>query len=256
MSNRHGTPIWYEVMTTDPDAAEAFYASVVGWTVVGSQQPGMDYRMLMTGERGTGGIFRLDQAMLDAGAKPGWLSYIGVDDVDAAAGKIKALGGHIFVPPSDIPNVGRFAFAADPQGVPFYVMRGSSPQNSEAFDRSLIGACGWNELYATDKAAAFDFYGAMFGWTKAGEMDMGEMGTYDFIGHDGDQIGAIMTAPPQSPHPHWNYYFRVASIGAAKAAVEAGGGSLFMGPMQVPTGDFVLGGADPQGAMFHLVGPE
>ncbi len=254
MANRHGTPIWYEVMTTDSDAAETFYSAVVGWTVQRSQQPGMDYRMLMTGDRGTGGIFALDQAMLDAGAKPAWLGYIGVDDVDAAAEKVKSLGGHIFVPPSDIPNVGRFAFCADPQGVPFYVMRGNSPDDSHAFDRSAVGACGWNELYAADKDAAFDFYGQMFGWVKAGSMDMGEMGTYDFIGLGDEQIGAIMTNPPQSPVPHWNYYFRVASINAAKAAIEANGGTIFMGPMEVPTGDHVIGGADPQGAAFSVVG--
>lgn len=254
MTNRHGTPIWYEVMTTDADAAEQFYSSVVGWTVTRSQGP-IDYRMLMMGERGTGGIMQLDQAMLDAGARPGWFMYVGVDDVDASAERIKALGGHIFVPPSDIPNVGRFAFGADPQGVPFYVMRGMSDQASHAFDRALDGACGWNELYAADKAAAFDFYGAMFGWEKAGEMDMGEMGTYDFINVNGDQIGAIMTAPPQSPNPHWNFYFRVASVDAAKAAIEAAGGQIFMGPMQVPTGDYVIGGADPQGATFNVVGP-
>ncbi|MBO9713345.1 VOC family protein [Sphingomonas sp.] len=254
MSNRHGTPIWYELFATSGEDAGAFYGKVVGWRVEQSATPGVDYRMLMTGDRGTGGILQLTDDMTAAGARPAWFGYIGVDDVDAAAEKVKALGGEVHVPPTDIPGVGRFAFCVDPQGVMFYVMRGSSDQNSQAYDRGLVGACGWNELYAADPAAAFDFYGQMFGWEKVGEMDMGPMGTYDFIGHAGDQIGAIMRNPPQSPMPHWNYYFRVESIDAARAVVEAEGGTIAMGPHQVPTGDYVIGGFDPQGANFCLVG--
>ena len=52
----------------------------------------------------------------------------------------------------------------------------------------------------------------------------------------------------------WNHYFWVASIETAKAAVEANGGQVINGPMQVPGDDWIIQGIDPQGAMFSLVG--
>ena len=84
-------------------------------------------------------------------------------------------------------------------------------------------------------------------------MDMGEMGQYRFIDHQGQRIGALCNACPVA-QPHWRYYFRVPSIAAAKAAVEAQGGTIHMGPHQVPTGDWIVIGSDPQGAEFALVG--
>jgi len=54
--------------------------------------------------------------------------------------------------------------------------------------------------------------------------------------------------------PHWNQYFRVADIDEAKATIEASGGQITNGPMEIPGGDFAMNGIDPQGAHFGLVG--
>jgi predicted enzyme related to lactoylglutathione lyase len=86
-------------------------------------------------------------------------------------------------------------------------------------------------------------------------MDMGEMGSYQFVAHDDVTVGAIMRKPPQAPVSAWSHYFRVPSITAAKAAAEAAGGTIMMGPMEVPGGDSIIQGMDPQGAFFALVGP-
>ena len=59
---------------------------------------------------------------------------------------------------------------------------------------------------------------------------------------------------PDMPMSTWNHYFWVASIDAAQAAVQANGGQLINGPMQVPGDDWIIQGIDPQGAMFSLVG--
>jgi len=53
---------------------------------------------------------------------------------------------------------------------------------------------------------------------------------------------------------HWRFYIRVPSISAAKDAAEKGGGTIHTGPHQVPTGEYVVIGSDPQGAEFALVG--
>lgn len=251
MANAQGSPIWYELMTSDADAAKRFYDDVVGWTIEAQASNPMDYRMIAAADGNVGGVMKIGADMAAGGARPMWLFYIGVDDVDATTEKAKALGGSVHVPPTDIPGVGRFAFLADPQGAPFYVMRGASDAESTAFAPETAGHCAWNELVTTDQDRALDFYGKLFGWTKAGAMPMGEMGDYTFIGGTVDRFGAMMNAPGPA---HWNFYFRVDDIDAAAARVKAVGGTVDRGPHEVPGGDHIIQGTDPQGAMFALVG--
>jgi hypothetical protein len=250
--NKHGDFIWYELMTPDAEAAVRFYGSVLDWSFGGSAE----YREIKGSEGHVGGILPLTAGMQAGGARPGWLGYIGVDDVDAAVSAIEAAGGQTHLPPRDIPGVGRFAMVADPQGVPFYVMRGASDGTSHAFaaERPMIGHCAWNELSTTDPNAGFAFYSGLFGWTKDGGMDMGPLGKYEFLRH-GPMIGAIMPKMPQQPAPAWSFYFRVADIDAAAAATSAGGGQIMHGPQEIPGGEYSLNALDPQGAAFAMVGP-
>ena len=148
MTNPHGSWIWYELMTPDAAASRSFYEAVVGWTIdAESMAPGgAEYRILHAADGDIGGMLTLDAAMLGGGAKPTWLGYIGVDDVDATVERLRFAGGSVHVPPTDIPGVGRFAMVADPQGVPFYVMRGFSPESSTAYARFGEGHVSWNEL--------------------------------------------------------------------------------------------------------------
>jgi uncharacterized protein len=253
MTNPHGTPIWYELMTSDPDAAQAFYTHVIGWSAgqfPGAPEGAADYRIFSAPDgEGVGGMMKPPEG----GPPPGWFGYIGVDDVDAAVARIQSAGGSVHMPPTDIEGVGRLAMVADPQGVVFYVMKGSSPEGSSAFKRMAPGHGEWNELVTTDDQAALDFYGEQFGWKKDGAMPMGEMGDYSFLGHDGGMIGAVMKAPP-GVTPGWNYFFRVGDIDEAKQRIEDAGGSISQGPIEVPGGDFVIYAADPQGAKFGVVG--
>ena len=252
MANPDGTPIWYELMTTDADAAQAFYADVVGWSIAPAAMAGTgDYRVLTAPDgQGVGGIMPLPGG---APMEPGWFSYIGVQDVDGAAETIRSLGGSVHLAPQDIPGVGRFAFVADPQGMNFYIMRGDSPEDSHAFAETAPGHCGWNELVAGDHKAALAFYGPLFGWQSTEAMPMGEMGDYAFIDHGGRRIGATMTAGAGWP-TRWTYYFNVPSIEAARDRLEKAGGTVTMGPHEVPGGMHIVMATDPQGAAFALVG--
>ncbi|RXR29168.1 VOC family protein [Sphingobium fluviale] len=256
MANKHGDFIWYELMTREADAAQSFYGSLLEWTFAGSDTPGMDYRIINAPAHSVGGVMQLTPQMIEGGAFPAWVGYVAVDDVDKCAESIAHGGGNILMPGMDIAEVGRIAMVTDPQGAPFYIMAPSGNGESLAFahDRPRIGHCAWNELITSDQGAALHFYGARFGWVKDGAMDMGPMGSYDFIRH-GAMIGAIMTGTDQMGPPHWNHYFRVADIDAAVAAIDSGGGKVLNGPMEIPGGDFALQGIDPQGAHFALVGP-
>jgi hypothetical protein len=85
-------------------------------------------------------------------------------------------------------------------------------------------------------------------------MDMGAMGTYQIFSVGGQPVGGMMNKPPTVPVPNWLYYINVADIDAAIDRVKTGGGQILNGPMQVPGGDWIIQGKDPQGAMFALVG--
>lgn len=252
MPNPHGTHIWYELLTTDTAAAADFYGKIVGWTAApfgGGGGGEHDYTVLSHGADGVAGLMKNPMP-----TGPIWLGYVGVDDVDAAVTKLQSLGGTVHRPAWDTEGVGRMAFVADPQGVTFYVMKGASEMDSHAFSPTAEGHCAWNELITTDQGAALTFYSAMFGWQKAGAMPMGEMGEYTFINHGDQPIGAMMNRTPDSPTSLWNYYFRVSGIDAAAERITANGGKITFGPMEVPGGDWVVNGIDPQGGAFGLVG--
>ena len=219
-----GSNVWYELMTTDPDAAMAFYGSVVGWTI-GDPIPGggQDYRMIGRSDGGfAGGVLGLTGEMQQHGARPIWLGYIGVDNVDATVSKIEAKDGQIRMAPFDIPQ-GRIALVADPQGNPFYVMRPVPPEGqpdaqSDVFSATAEQRIGWNELTTPDPDAAREFYGDLFGWTSDDFMPMGELGEYRFFAHADTTIGAVCKPMPGGSS-RWRYYIRVPSISASIDAV-------------------------------------
>ena len=256
MTNPHGSFIWYELMTADPEAATRFYGDIVGWTV-GDRQPGpVDYRIIQAAEGNAGGMLALSQEMRDGGGRAGWFGYFGVDDVDAAAAGVAAAGGEIHLEPFDVPGAGRIAMVSDPQGIPFYVMRGASDEDSDAFSRHVLGHVGWNELHAPDDEAALTFYANHFGVHKVGAMPMPGMGDYSFIAHgdSDDAIGAVMRTPPGAPSG-WGFYFLVPDIHVARRRIADRGGQIVSEPMEVPAGQWALNAIDPEGVSFGLVTP-
>lgn len=256
--NQHGDFIWYELLAGDTEASVEFYGTLIGWKARDAGMPDMRYTLLTSPEGiDVGGLLALTDEMKAGGARPGWLGYVGVDDVDKAAEAIAKAGGAVHMPPTDIPGVGRFAMVADPQGAPFYVMRGASDEPSLAFasDRPRVGHCAWNELSTADPDAAKRLYRDIFGWAKDGEMTMGELGVYEFWRNKSGLLGAVMPLMPGQPVSAWGFYFRVPDIDAAAKTITARGGTIIQGPMEIPGGEFSINASDPQGAYFGLVGP-
>lgn len=248
MTNPQGTPIWYDLTVTDPDAIRDFYTAVAGWTI-GDAEPGspVDYRMLDTGSGFAGGLAKLVPEMAPPGMTAGWKVYFGVDDVDATAAAIVKAGGTIHMPPFDLEGVGRMAFVADPAGNVFHIMRGASDEDSNVFGRDLIGRCSWNELVSTDQAASNAFYAEVFGFTFPDKMPMGEAGDYVFIDCAGQQLGATMNRMMPDQPTGWQFYFRVPDIDKAAETVKAKGGTVYMGPHEVPGGERIIVVGDPAG---------
>src|SRR6266478_206242 len=177
MADSHGRFVWYELMTTDMEAARAFYAEVVGWGTQDASMPGMAYTLFTAGGTSVSGLMDLPEDARKSGLRPSWLGYVGVSDVDAAADRIKELGGAVHVPPKDIPNVSRFSVAVDPQMATIALFKWLSGDAEQPADLDAPGRVGWHELFAADWEKAWPFYADLFGWKKE-NADTGAAGTY------------------------------------------------------------------------------
>jgi uncharacterized protein len=255
LANYHGRFVWHELITTDMEHAKTFYGGVLGWGTQDVSMPSMAYSLFTVGEASVSGLVNLPEDARKMGARPRWIGYVGVDDVDATTDLIEQLGGVVHVPPMDFFNFSRFAVVADPQSATFGLiswLRRSQP-SLQAQKLDTLGGVGWHELLAGDLEKALAFYGKLFGWQKA-EAKKGPMGTYQLFSLGGQRIGGIVTKPRRVSAPSWVYYFNAGDIDAAAKRVTAGGGQVLEGPIEVPDGSWILQCIDPQGAMFALVG--
>lgn len=251
MSNAEirGRFVWHELMTTDPQAAVAFYSKVLPWKTQSSGMP--DYTLWVSGKTMTAGLMAQPEPARQAGAPPSWLVYIGTPDVDGTAAAAQSLGGKVLKAPGDIPNVGRFAVLADPQGAAFAVFT-PNPMPAGASPPSDFS---WHELATRDQQGALEFYTELFGWSPGPAHDMGAVGTYQLIEHGGAQIGGIYKVMDASKPPHWLTYIEVGSVDRAAAAAKAAGGRVVQGPMAVPGGSRIAQILDPQGGAFAVHEP-
>jgi hypothetical protein len=251
-----GRFVWHELMTTDTKGAIAFYTEVIGWKTErfeDSQGP-EPYVMWVSSQGPMGGVMTLPEEAKKMGAPPHWMGHVSVANVDETVGKIKAKGGKVLLPPTDIPKVGRFSVVADPQGASLSVFQPEG--NMDPMDTNKQGQVSWNELYADDAKAALDFYRDIFGWKLQQEMDMGQAGVYYLFGQGDQQYGGMMTKTADMPMPpSWVYYIHVDDLEAAIKRANDRGAKTIFGPIEVPGGSHVAQLTDPQGAMFALHGP-
>jgi uncharacterized protein len=256
MSEHRGNFVWYDLMTTDTEAAKAFYTEVVGWSTQeweeGLEEP---YTMLVAGDEPFGGLMLLPEEARAMGAPPHWLAYVSLHDVDATLEQVRALGGTVLAGPIDIPKVGRFAIFADPQGA---VLAGITLGGDDVGWEQPTGngTMCWHELMTSDVDGALSFYETIFGWSRHEAMDMGPAGIYQLYGQAGAEqpLGGMMKITPDmgGMPPAWMYYVDVADLDGALARVAQRGGQVLHGPMEVPGGAHVAACTDPQGAHFAL----
>ncbi|MEV7598707.1 VOC family protein [Kitasatospora sp. NPDC089797] len=126
-----GTLVWAELHTRDQDGGFAFYRGLFGWRVENFEpSPGMDYRVLSTaaGDQQQAAFGGVAPTMQDD-QPSAWTPYFAAADVDALVTRATAAGGTVLMPAADVPNVGRIAWLADPNGAPFALIKGE-PQAS------------------------------------------------------------------------------------------------------------------------------
>jgi len=250
-----GDLVWYELLTTDPKGAIAFYTEVVGWKTQPFETGA--YTMWAASQGPLGGVIMLPDAAKQMGAGPFWQANIQVANVDETVATVKRLGGQVYVT-EDVPDVGRFAVIADPQGAVIAVFTPS--RDMAKHDAAAPGEFSWHELYTSDHEAAFEFYRQIAGWERLGEFDMGPMGTYLLWGKGGKQLGGMMTKPDGMKAPDgrdvpnsWMFYVTTDDLDAALARAKTNGARVLNGPHEVPGGQRIVQLMDPQGGAFALV---
>ena len=179
-----GKFIWYDQMSNDLPGAEKFYAKVVGWTLAPNTMNAQRYTLLQAGETMVGGLMPIPEDAAKMGVRPAWMGYIAVDDVKAYADKVKAAGGAIHRPPTEIPSVGTFAIAGDPSGAGFLLFKGNMDQAPEQ-DPTKPGHIGWHELHGGDPESSFAVLLGPVRLDEGGSDGYGRYGEISDLQHQG-----------------------------------------------------------------------
>jgi predicted enzyme related to lactoylglutathione lyase len=249
--------VWYEFHTPDAGTAEKFYRAVLGWGAQEAGMPDRRYTFVTVGDTPIGGLLEKPANSFPAGAKAGWLGYIGVRNADEFAKRVQQAGGVVHREPETIPDVGRFAVVADPQGAMFVLFQPHDGLQHPARRKpGSPGSAAWHDLAAIDWQSDFAFYSDLFGWTKSDALDMGPNGVYQIFAVGSEAIGGMMTRMDPAERPGWLFYFNVDEIHAAMARVKQHGGTIVHGPSVVPGGQQIAHCVDPQGGVFGIVGPK
>src|SRR5215472_13827000 len=247
-SYTQGTPNWVDLQTPNQDAAKAFYSGLFGWTYDDQPMPdGPVYSMAMLGGHTVAAIAPQSPEMAAAGVPPMWNTYIAVDSVEEAVGKVEAAGGKVAMAPFDVMDAGRMAFVMDPAGAPVALW-----QANQHIGATLVnepGTLSWNELITADPSA-IKFYEQVLGMTTS-TMDMGD-GEYTLFEVAGQQVGGSMPPQMEGMPNFWNVYFAVEDADATAARAKEVGGSVVAEPFDTPVGRMAVI-RDPQGAMFSII---
>ncbi len=141
-----GTFSWVELLTSDADGAKAFYGEVLGWEYDDAPLPeGGTYTLVLKDGKRVAG---LHQPSPENAGPPAWLSYVAVEDADAAAAKAGELGASVLAGPFDVMDVGRMAVLQDPQGAVFAVWQAGRTAGAELVNDP--GSLTMNQLNAAD----------------------------------------------------------------------------------------------------------
>lgn len=257
----NGFPGWVDLSTSDQAGATAFYCDLFGWTA--QDRPtdmGTTYTMLSKDGQLVAGLGPQPQDQVAAGIPPAWVVYVLVGDVDEVVAATPDAGGTVVAAAFDVMTSGRMAVVSDPSGAMLGLWQPKDHQGADVFN--VPGTFTWPELQTRDIAAALPYYEELFGWRweQQSVEDMPYLVAHldakgdAAEGTDTTVAGAMSTPPgvPDDVPSLWGVYFAVTSCDLTVSEAQAKGGSVVMGPMDMPMGRWALL-ADPQGGMFYVM---
>jgi hypothetical protein len=243
---QEGKFVWYDLLTDDVLAVKKFYGGLFGWEFEGEQRIDAEYTVIIQNGAPIGGIIFRKERKVDHSQ---WLSYLSVPDVDRAVGMIAAKNGIIYREPFELPDRGRVAVVADPQGAPIVLIKS---QGGDPADRGLItNNWLWTELFASDVKAAADFYSQLVGYSVE-KFDTGLKIPYYVFKKNDSLRGGLLKLPWEGVKPNWLPYVLVDNPAETAEKVQSLGGRVLIAPNKdIRKGNVVLI-QDPAGAVLAI----
>jgi predicted enzyme related to lactoylglutathione lyase len=246
-----GNFCWFELGTSDQNAAKEFYTELFGWSFIDSPLPpemGGVYTTLTKDDKKVGAMYQLGPHTGDV--PPYWMLYVAVNSADETVAKVAELGGAALCPPFDVMEHGRMVMFKDPTGATLSVWEPKAHPGAELVNAP--GSACWGELATTDIKTAGAFYSGLFGWSlKESSGDM----PYTEFSNQGKAIGGMMPLSSQQNQgapPYWSVYFAVEDCDASAERAKGLGATLCVPPTDIPNvGRFAVI-QDPQGAVFSI----
>lgn len=241
---------WIDLATTDAAAAKAFYSGLFGWEMHDmNTDVGTIYTNVQIDGKNVAGLSLMQPDMLAQGIPAFWTSYIKTDDMDAAAARVTAAGGNVFMPPMDVMQEGRLGLAMDPAGAPFGMWQPRNHIGAQLVNQpnTLV----WNELQTRDGATAAAFYAQAFDWVG----DRNESGYTVFVRDGRRHAGMIEMDENWGANipPNWAVYFLVTDLDATLARAQDLGGNVIVPKTPAGQMGFFAVLQDPQGGVFHVM---
>lgn len=247
-----GKVIFHELVIPDLAAAERFYAGLFGWTFRESRYDGHAHAAAFLDGRLVAVLF---QRTLPARQhrQPGWLTCIAAENVDATTRSALQDGAKVLYEPRTIPDLGREAVVADPDGAVFAVLASSSGDPPDFM--AAPGEWIWSSLITSDPAADSEFYRKLFGYSVV-PLPAGEHGGQHFLlateNYARASVNSLPAARPDA-HPSWLGFVRVEDAAATAAKATELGGRVLVAPRTDRHGGKIAVVADPAGAAVGLL---
>ncbi len=249
-----GSFCWFELATTDQNAAKQFYRSLFGWTSNDFPMgPSGSYTMFDVEGENVAAAYTMVPEQRAKGIPPYWMLYVAAESADKTAARANELGAKTIVAPMDVFSFGRMAVFSDPTHAPFSIWE---PKQHPGVDVTGVdGTVCWADLSTPDADTASKFYCGLFGW----DISVSEHDSSGYLHiRNGDAfIGGIPPANMRDPAapPHWMLYFQISDCDASTAQAKELGASVLSQHTLEHVGRFSIV-KDPQGAVFSLFQPE
>ncbi len=250
-SHKPGAFCWFELATSNQDAAKKFYTSLFGWSVNDSPMGPDDlYSMFELQGRAVAAGYTMRREQAEQGVPPHWMVYVAVESADEVARRVPELGGKVFAQAFDVADYGRMTVVADPTHAVFSVWEPKSHKGTGI--AGVDGTVCWADLSSSDPEKAKEFYSALFGWKFAASPH--DASGYQAIQSGDDFIGGVPTLEQRNPQApsHWLIYFLVSDCDMAAGKAKELGGESLLPPQDIPGVGRMSVLKDPQGAVFAL----
>jgi predicted enzyme related to lactoylglutathione lyase len=246
-----GKVVWADLVTPDLASAETFYGGLFGWTFRQVHAGKSEYAVVHAGNRPIGGVLQRAVAPGEH-RQPAWLTFIAVQDVDAARRVAMSHGAKGLSEPKTYAGRGRQAVLTDPEGAVFALL--ASAGGDPPDDLAEPGEWIWSALLAKDPAHSAAFYQNVFGYDVF-DADSDDGSVHLVLSSDEYARASVNTLPSGSArrHPHWLNFIRVTDAAETARKAVSLGGRMLVDPHDDGPGGIWAVISDPAGAPIGLM---